>query len=647
MLTVQQTTQLPQSQQQQTLMSPTSSATLPKYSLVEPTNHHTNPLVVYLSNSIRRDVGLLAAMGVIKESGVKVINSYLPFITSNTAISSSDEEAAVIRALSDSNCTLPLSSSSGSDSEGDAHMRSSVFAQSAGNLPKASDEPSRPIMQVKKLNRQRSETAPMRPAAQSQLPQLHPLAQQQQTAQQPLSSQAQFQRGPSSPRKEKMHGHSGLGAKLGAFFNKLTLDSETSPRPKAGGAKGGATSTPTASPRTPVLASPYHYQHPGPQPEPGSTKSPSLMSFQLSTAPLDSEAETGASFEARRVHERSFSDAPKAPQLARIGAVVQSEPRMMAHRVTVSHCQQAAPLERENKTDNQRKPSHGSHVSGASSGASTTTGGYASADSTPSASASNRSVDRVSGASASTLATRKRSFTHLGLGLDVGLGLSMEALSPEQAGSLQPTARGPQLRRTKPAANIAALQAKLVSPSGGISEGMARLAAPTNSLGLVLQTSTAAMASKAKSKPRQMQLPTPAPIRTQRHHNSFSVMARDPKSPTQTGRMQGGLAAITGSRHPASPTGSKSAAPSTLAFPPMPSDACQAAMLSGSTSSLQLSLVAEQAEMQRRTQQQVVPPPIGKALSDSTMDKSIAAMVVVATAAYDYTSSIKGDLEFT
>ncbi|KAJ1847957.1 hypothetical protein LPJ73_004113, partial [Coemansia sp. RSA 2703] len=334
MLTVQQTTQLPQSQQQQTLMSPTSSATLPKYSLVEPTNHHTNPLVVYLSNSIRRDVGLLAAMGVIKESGVKVINSYLPFITSNTAISSSDEEAAVIRALSDSNCTLPLSSSSGSDSEGDAHMRSSVFAQSAGNLPKASDEPSRPIMQVKKLNRQRSETAPMRPAAQSQLPPLHPLAQQQQTAQQPLSSQAQFQRGPSSPRKEKMHGHSGLGAKLGAFFNKLTLDSETSPRPKAGGAKGGATSTPTASPRTPVLASPYHYQHPGPQPEPGSTKSPSLMSFQLSTAPLDSEAETGANFEARRVHERSFSDAPKAPQLARIGAVVQSEPRMMAHRVT-------------------------------------------------------------------------------------------------------------------------------------------------------------------------------------------------------------------------------------------------------------------------------------------------------------------------
>ncbi|KAJ2219630.1 hypothetical protein IWW45_009291 [Coemansia sp. RSA 485] len=28
------------------------------------------------------------------------------------------------------------------------------------------------------------------------------------------------------------------------------------------------------------------------------------------------------------------------------------------------------------------------------------------------------------------------------------------------------------------------------------------------------------------------------------------------------------------------------------------------------------------------------------------MDKTIAAMVVVATAAYDYTSSIKGDLEF-
>ncbi|KAJ1859696.1 hypothetical protein LPJ57_006901, partial [Coemansia sp. RSA 486] len=94
-----------QQQQQQTLMSPTSSATLPKYSLVEPANHHTNPLVVYLSNSIKRDVGLLAAMGLIKEAGVRVINSYLPFATSTEG-----EESAIIRALSDSNCTLPLSS---------------------------------------------------------------------------------------------------------------------------------------------------------------------------------------------------------------------------------------------------------------------------------------------------------------------------------------------------------------------------------------------------------------------------------------------------------------------------------------------------------------------------------------------------------
>ncbi|KAJ2854826.1 hypothetical protein J3B02_002482, partial [Coemansia erecta] len=58
-----------------------------------------------------------------------------------------------------------------------------------------------------------------------------------------------------------------------------------------------------------------------------------------------------------------------------------------------------------------------------------------------------------------------------------------------------------------------------------------------------------------------------------------------------------------------------------------------------------LSLAAEQAEMQRRAQQ-TPPPQITRALSDSTMDRSIAAMVVVATAAYDYTSSIKGDLEF-
>ncbi|KAJ2593862.1 hypothetical protein H4R99_005973 [Coemansia sp. RSA 1722] len=476
----------------------------------------------------------------------------------------------------------------------------------------------------------------MRPAPLQQQPQQHkqqPANQQQQ--QQPVN--LQFQRGPSSPRKERLHGHGGLSAKLGAFFNKLTLDSETSPRLKS---SKGSTPTPIGSPRSP--ASPTHrhqqqqqQQHQHQEPFP---KSPSIMSFQLSASP------SAVDDDARRVHERSFSDAPKSPQLARISAAVETEPRTVHHRVTVSHCQ-APPLgigSRQHlarlEQESVRKPSQGSHLS---TTASTTTAGYASTDSSHSESdsgasshkpSSNRSSDRSSGAS--TLANRKRSFTHL--------GLSMESLSAEHAKSplsAASSARSPQLRRTKPAANISSLQAKLVSP-GAISEGMARLAAPTNSLGLVLQTSSAVLASKQKQKP----MPLPAPIRTQRHHNSFSVVAKEPRSPTASSRVHNGLSSIVDSRNAMSPT-AKSAAPGTLAFPPMPSEACQAAMLSGSTSSLQLSLAAEQAEQQRRAQP-TPPHQITRALSDSTMDKTIAAMVVVATAAYDYTSSIKGDLEF-
>ncbi|KAJ2887455.1 hypothetical protein FB639_001306 [Coemansia asiatica] len=367
------------------------------------------------------------------------------------------------------------------------------------------------------------------------------------------------------------------------------------------------------------------------------------MSFQLSASPTASVEDDAR----RAVHERSFSDAPKSPQLARISAAVEGEPKMV-HRVTVSHCQ--APLlgigSRQHlarlEQEAARKPSQGSHLSGAScsnsTAASTTTAGYSSNSESDSGASSRKPPSNLSSSNrssgASTLANRKRSFTHL--------GLSMESLSPEQPrspSSVASSVRNPQLRRTKPAANISSLQAKLVSP-GAISEGMARLAAPTNSLGLVLQTSSAVIASKQKQKA----LPLPAPIRTQRHHNSFSIIAKEPRSPTASSRLQNGLSSIAGSRNPVSPA-TKSAAPGTLAFPPMPSEACQAAMLSGSTSSLQLSLAAEQAEMQRRAQQ-TPPPQITRALSDSTMDRSIAAMVVVATAAYDYTSSIKGDLEF-
>ncbi|KAJ2803531.1 hypothetical protein H4S07_004432, partial [Coemansia furcata] len=80
------------------------------------------------------------------------------------------------------------------------------------------------------------------------------------------------------------------------------------------------------------------------------------------------------------------------------------------------------------------------------------------------------------------------------------------------------------------------------------------------------------------------------------------------------------------------------------AFPPMPSDACQAAMLSGSSTQLSL-LAKEQHKDSRRSLQKPGPPAAAKAPSDA-VDPAIAAMLVIATSTYDYSSSIKGDLEF-
>ncbi|KAJ1938327.1 hypothetical protein GGF37_004851, partial [Kickxella alabastrina] len=612
--------------QQQQLISPITSTGLPKYSLVEPMGHPTNALVVYLSNSIKRDVRLLAAMGLIKESGMKVINSYLPYASAATSISSGDEESAIMRALSDSNSTLPLNTSLES-----VQRPASAFDQSVDSLPNMSEDPKRIIAQMKKLNRQRSETAPLRPVqkhdhspdqhqSQNQLHQLH----------------LQIQRGPSSPRKEKTHKHEGLSAKLGAFFNKLTLDAETSPRLKS---TKGLAFTPVNSPRTPGF--PAH-QLGASAASVAFPKYPGTMGFQkpASTCGAANDA-------AKRSNERSLSDAPKSPQISRISAAVKTEPRL-THRVTVSHCQAPAlgiaPRQHQQllrlEQEHLRKASQSSQLSGVSCTDSTATAGYSSTDSVRSGSGSGSGSDAASSArsshisskasKASTLATRKRSFTHL--------GLSMELMSADQGEAQQSTSsRGPQLRRTKPAANISALQAKLVSPCG-MSEGMARLAAPTNSLGLVIQTSAAAIAAKPRP------LPLATPIRAQRHHNSFSALHKEPKSPTSVARIQGGLSSIASSRNPTSPT--KAAAPSTLAFPPMPSEACQLAMLSASTGSLQHALAAEQADAQRSAQQ-TPPPYLNKAFSESIVDKSLAAMVLVATAAYDYTSSIKGDLEFT
>ncbi|KAJ2851513.1 hypothetical protein IWW36_000997 [Coemansia brasiliensis] len=386
-----------------------------------------HPLVIYLSNSIKRDVRLLAAMGAIADSGAKVICSYLPHATDDDDA----DDSAVLRALA----------SSGRDA--------SATAETVG---------------TKRLSRQRSETAPLRPA--------------------PLAHGAiplQTQRAPGSPRKEKAR-HEGLGARLGAFFNKLSLDSEPSSR----GSKGSI----TASPRSPAF-------------------------------PL---------------HERSLSDAP-------------------------AHC-----MALSSHSDGQRKVSHGS--SGSSAAASTTV-----ADDSGDSASSRSSVSQA--------ANRKRSFTHL--------GLSMESLPSAAPG------RGPQLRRTKPAARITGPRL------AGVGDGQ-RLAKPSNSLGLVLQASAA--------QPNHSR-PIPAPIRTQRHHASFGT--KEPRSPTRLHC----LSAIVGSRA----TSPKPA----MAFPPMPSEACQAAMLS------------ESAEL----------PSSQRALSDSELDSSQASLIVVATAAYDYASGVKGDLEFS
>ncbi|KAJ2878953.1 hypothetical protein IWW38_006211, partial [Coemansia aciculifera] len=74
---------------QPTAMPQTAVAGLPKYSLVAPAAQ-MHPLIVYLSNSIKRDVRLLAAMGAIKDPGVRVICSYLPHATT-----ADDEEEAI------------------------------------------------------------------------------------------------------------------------------------------------------------------------------------------------------------------------------------------------------------------------------------------------------------------------------------------------------------------------------------------------------------------------------------------------------------------------------------------------------------------------------------------------------------------------
>ncbi|KAJ2491811.1 hypothetical protein IWW37_002010 [Coemansia sp. RSA 2050] len=497
MLALQPTNPQPQAMSQ-VAMPQAAVAGLPKYSLVAP-SAQVHPLIVYLSNSIKRDVRLLAAMGAIKEPGARVICSYLPHATT------ADDEADTIAKSLSTAYAFPLATptSLAEYTASNKPAAGSLFSQAAANAGnKDPVDAKRAIAHAKKLNRQRSETAPLRPASQQRAP-------------------------PSSPRKEKSR-HEGLGAKLGAFFNKLTLDSETSPRLRIT----------TPSPRGSMAKLPFP-RAPG------------------SSSPLASVS------------------------LATLAEEASDEPPRVAHRQTVSHCQTPLGVMQTRQLHEQRKPSQNSQHSGTT---------------TQSAS------DGSSGASTLTANTRKRSFTHL--------GLSMESLPSEHP----PQSAGPQLRRAKPTANLATFHAKLTTS-----------VAPTNSLGLVLQASSVA--------------PKPLPTRAQRHHNSLSLANKEPKSPTA--RANYGLSSIVSSRYSAAASSPLSSKPAS-AFPPMPSDACQAAMLSGS--STQLSLLAREQKDNRRSQQK--PPPVAKALSDSSADSAIASMLVIATSTYDYSSSIKGDLEF-
>ncbi|KAJ2744192.1 hypothetical protein GGI20_003153 [Coemansia sp. BCRC 34301] len=524
---------------QPTAMPQTAVPSLPKYSLVAPASQ-MHPLIVYLSNSIKRDVRLLAAMGAIKDPGVRVICSYLPHATTVD-----DEEDVIVKSLSTA-YAFPLPTAA------------------TANLPsKDPADAKRAIAQAKKLNRQRSETAPLRPT---------PTQQQQQ------------QRMPSSPRKEKSK-HEGLGAKLGAFFNKLTLDSETSPRLRIT----------TPSPRSSAAKLPF-------------PKAPG------SGSPLASSSLATLAEERHGAHERSISDSPKQSPEHLNEYASAGESHRVAHRQTVSHCQTSLGVIQTRLLHEQRKPSQNSQHSAVSAHSAATT----------TAASTKSSSDRSSGASTLTANTRKRSFTHL--------GLSMESLPSEQ--QPQSVGGGPQLRRAKPTTTLTTFHAKLTNTG---------VVAPTNSLGLVLQSSGTTSATVAQTKP------LPMPTRAQRHHNSLSVVHKEPKSPTASARLNCGLSSIVSSRYASAAASSSplSAKPAS-AFPPMPSDACQAAMLSASPST-QLSLVRDQKDYYRRSQPKAAvpaPPPVAKAFSESTMDSSIASMLVIATSTYDYSSSIKGDLEF-
>ncbi|KAI8325655.1 hypothetical protein GQ54DRAFT_295253 [Martensiomyces pterosporus] len=616
-------------------------------------------LAIYLSNSIRRDVRILAALGAIKETSANLIFSYLPHATTTI----NDEEVAILQALTcgaasptpDSTIAVrPPGKSPAAAADAIANSASTVKPASPAAEYLSKDMNVRHIASLpKKSPRQRSETAPLRLI---------------QAASQPYQQQQQQQqRGCGSPpRKDKAQKYEGLGAKIGALFGKFSQDSETSPKPRS-----VRSNTSVASPLlSPRLKS--NKNMPLPAKSAGGTDRKQPDATTLASLAAEEELKLHRLSQ----QDSSFKSSPRLPLAARGSAnqlnpaIEKVESRGGCNELPLGIAARRAVEVTETDAQKFRIPSQGSQHSSTSSNESVSTATIAeysthSSDTSSIASGRNTSSSTASiksskawrdvqmallhdhqpssvpssaassatNSAASTLANRKRSYTHLGLSMESFVTADQHPLPTSTAPSpalsqASSTTRTPQLRRSKPSPNLARFEVKY-SGTGTMTEGTSRFTAPTNSLGLMLQSSSASP-GPSRSKP------LPTPIRAQRHHNSFSVASREPKSPA--GRVHGGgLSSIVHSRYAA--PAPKPAATGSIVFPSMPTEASQRAMMSASLGSMQQALLKDPAELQAGAQS-------APSLPIVALDRKSAGQPLMATAIYNYSSSIKGDLEF-
>ncbi|KAJ1960819.1 hypothetical protein GGI12_003594 [Dipsacomyces acuminosporus] len=641
--------------------APSATSGLPRHSLLfdgfqQQKQQQQNALAIYLANSIKRDIHILASIGAIRESGVKVILSYLHASTSTSAAAiaaADEEEAAILNALGKSSTpsrtasgtpdsTLSVGSASrpppplNKDAAADTASKMSGNPSSASANADSSGSTKRPESKCasampKTMARHRSETAPLRPLSTE-------LQQQQQT------------RVPGSPRKDKTQKHEGLSAKIGALFGKFSQDSDTSP-------KARSIRSNTSAP-SPVFSSGLRYgaQQVGISNKGRAHSKPTTGSdYKLQSATLASLAAE----EQLRLHEQNTSSISKTsrsptPQPATQldgsrsgGGKPKDLPLGIAAKRAINDEGNDAMMLRKASQGSQRSlaSSDGSvssatiaecseSVNGSDTSSVSSQRNVSSSTSSIKSTDSWKNIQRTSVASstASTLASRKRSYTHLGLSMD-------KPLPPIASPPTSPSARTPQLRRTKPSPNLAGFQVKY-SGTGMMTEGKSHLTTQAaNSLGIVLQTPGLAHHSK----------PLPTPNRAQRHHNSFSFVSREPRSPV--GRAHHGLASIVHSRYvvqTAKPTAA--AAAGSVAFPPMPNEASQQALMSASLESMGPAPVDSDYSVHVGAQSAPSLPVAPGTNSTAGMASSAAPCAqqpLIATAIYNYSSSIKGDLQFT